>query len=389
MISQHHSLRVSDLAAFRTEDVRAHHAPAQIRLTYNARGALYQLLESLEREAGDTVLLPACHCVALVEPVLRAGYKVCYYRVRSDFSVDLDDLQRKLTPATAATVAVHFFGFPAEIDAMAPLVKAHGAYMVEDCAHSFLSRSGPEPVGRRGDFALFSYYKLAPCLVGGSLVANRPTPRLRPTTRLPWYQRLVLTKRLLEQAARNAPRNPAGAMLLWLDRIRINWKKRRGANAPGPVHAPSAFLDDAFSFRKDLALAAMPWLCRCILEFCDWEHIARRRRENYRMLSQLIRDSVGIACPFPDLPDNVVPFAFPAFLSDRVTHERALRERGIPFFTFGAPLHPSLRAWEDSARRDAEIISRQLILFPVHQQLDAHDMRSYGEELARYVDDAA
>jgi dTDP-4-amino-4,6-dideoxygalactose transaminase len=388
MIPQHHSLRFSDLATFRRGDIRAHHAAAQIRLTYNARGALYQLLESLEPEAGDTVLLPACHCVALVEPVIRAGYKVCYYRVRPDFSVDLDDLQRKLSPETAATVAVHFFGFPAEIDAMAPLTRARGAYLVEDCAHSFLSRSGPEPVGRRGDFALFSYYKIAPCLVGGSLVANRPVPQLRPTAKLPWRQRLVLTKRLLEQAARNAPRNPAGALFLWLDGIRIEGMKRHRANALSPVQAPSAFLDDVFLFNEDLARSAMPWLCRCILESCDWHHIARRRRENYQILSQLIRDAVGIRCPFPEVPDDVVPFAFPAFLSDRVAHERALRERDIPFFTFGEPLHPSLRAWEDRARRDAEAISRQLILFPVHQQLNADDMRSYGEELVRYVDAA-
>jgi hypothetical protein len=71
----HPSLRFADARLRRTRNLRDFYTPGKLRLTYNARAAFYQLLWSLRDGERRTVLLPAFHCTALVEPVPRAGFK--------------------------------------------------------------------------------------------------------------------------------------------------------------------------------------------------------------------------------------------------------------------------------------------------------------------------
>src|SRR6266850_6778105 len=107
-MTPHPTLRISDVLRRRAQSLRAHNAPQALYLTFSARAALYQFLLSLQKEAGDTILLPAYHCTALVEPVVRAGFHTSFYRICPDFRPDLEDLRAKVTLRTAAVVVVHF-----------------------------------------------------------------------------------------------------------------------------------------------------------------------------------------------------------------------------------------------------------------------------------------
>ncbi len=381
MRSPHCTLRFQDVFPPRPHSLRAWHAPDRLHLTYNARGAFYQLLRSLPKEAGGTVLLPAFHCTALAEPAVRAGYLIEFYRVRPDFSVDVDDLRRKMSSSVAALVAIHYFGFPADLEPFLELGRRHGSYVVEDCAHSFLTRVNGTCVGHCGDFALFSYYKFAPGLAGGGLGINRRdfTAPLSAVT-VPLRERLVITKRLFEQALANSPIHPVSRLLL-------RWERRRvaGRRSVPAADSPSNFVDGPYLFREDLALAAMPWLCQFVLESCSWEEIASARQRNYRLLSEAIHDCAGLRRVFPALPSGVCPWAFPVLLEDRHLHEQKLRSLDVPLFTFGEVLHPLLGASRDQAREDAEDLSRRLLLLPVHAQIDADHICSFADTVNRYA----
>jgi dTDP-4-amino-4,6-dideoxygalactose transaminase len=66
-------------------------------------------------------------------------------------------------------------------------------------------------------------------------------------------------------------------------------------------------------------------------------------------------------------------------------HEQRLRALGVPLFTFGEILHPLLETSQDDARKDAEFLSRRLMLLPVHSQLGEEDVRGFAETINRFV----
>ena len=317
---------------------------------------------------------------------MRAGYEPVFYRLRQDFSIDLDDLRSKMSASAGFVVIVHFFGFPAsEMESVLALAHANGSLVVEDCAHSFLSHTGSHYVGHRGDFALFSYYKFAPSLAGGALGINLPELALpNSSMRAPLGERLVITKRLVEQMAANAPQNAFSRMLLWLEKKRIDSKKSLGENSANTFPAPSSFIDDPYLFREDLARAAMPGVCRRILESADWAAIADARQKNYRLWSALLERTSAVRRLWPGLSPSVVPWAFPVFLDDRLRHEQNLRGLGVPFFTFGEALHPALQKQADAARDDAHAISRRLMMLPVHANLTDDMIAAFADIISRY-----
>jgi dTDP-4-amino-4,6-dideoxygalactose transaminase len=344
------------------------------------------LLLSLPKERRDIVLLPAFHCVALVEPVVRAGYHTVFYRIRPDFTIDVEDLRSKCSSRDALIVVVHFFGFPADLDPVINVARANGSYVLEDCAHSFLSCSKSQLIGHGGDFAIFSYCKFVPSLAGGGLGVNRTGFTLQHSVRrVPLRKHMVIAKRLVEQAASNSPQYILSRLFLWIDNKR-NSRMRENASVDAD-NALSAFLDNPYLFREDLARTGMPSVCRRILECCDWKGIASARQNNYRLLSRMIRDIPVARRAIPDLTDSVVPFAFPVLLENRVQHQQELRRRGVPFFTFGEALHPALSAIHDRARADAENLSQRLLVLPVHANQSEDDIKGYANIFCRYVEE--
>jgi dTDP-4-amino-4,6-dideoxygalactose transaminase len=129
----------------------------------------------------------------------------------------------------------------------------------------------------------------------------------------------------------------------------------------------------------------MPTLCQSILESCDWKKIAQSRQRNYRLLSELIPDGPVLRRVMPHLPDTVIPWAFAVFLENRVLHEQALRQLGVPLFTFGEALHPLLDQSDATARKDARHLSERLLMLPIHHNLREEDIVQYAVTINEFV----
>ena len=76
------------------------------------RMALSAAFRDAQIGKGDEVLLPAYHCIVMVDAVLSAGATPVFYRIQSDTAVDLQDIEERITPSTRALLVVHYFGFP-------------------------------------------------------------------------------------------------------------------------------------------------------------------------------------------------------------------------------------------------------------------------------------
>jgi dTDP-4-amino-4,6-dideoxygalactose transaminase len=122
--------------------------------------ALILALRALDVEAGDRVIVPANTFVATVEAVALAGARPvlvdCDPLTRT---VSVEAVERELHDHGAAgIVAVHLYGHPADMDALARLAEDHGAWLIEDAAQAHLARCRGARAGTLGRIGCFSFY---------------------------------------------------------------------------------------------------------------------------------------------------------------------------------------------------------------------------------------
>ena len=91
------------------------------------------------------VLTTALTCTATNWPILANGLRIRWADVDpATLNVDLDDLERKITPLTRAVVVVHWAGYPVDLDRLRDIVgRAEQRYgfplpVIEDCAHAWV-----------------------------------------------------------------------------------------------------------------------------------------------------------------------------------------------------------------------------------------------------------
>lgn len=149
-----------------------------ITLTSSGRSALYTLLKSLQIKRGDEVILQAFTCLAVPEPILWTGATPVYADMAPRrFTIDIDDVRKKITPRTRAIVVQHTFGIPGPVKELRQLAQERGIYLIEDCAHSLGSTLAGQPLGTFGDAAIFSFGrdKTLSSVYGGAIVTGNHT----------------------------------------------------------------------------------------------------------------------------------------------------------------------------------------------------------------------
>jgi perosamine synthetase len=135
--------------------------------------ALHLALLALGVGAGDEVLIPSYACTALLHAVRLAGAAPRLVDVDpATGNLDPDAARRARTARTRALVAVHAFGVPADLDALAGLEVP----VVEDAAQAVGARHRGRPVGSLGAVGVLSFYatKLLTTGEGGMLAARDP-----------------------------------------------------------------------------------------------------------------------------------------------------------------------------------------------------------------------
>jgi dTDP-4-amino-4,6-dideoxygalactose transaminase len=114
-------------------------------------------------QPGDEVLATAMTCTASNWPILAHGLKIKWVDIDpTTLNMDLDDLERKITPTTKAIMLVHWGGYPNDLDKIRKIQdKAYHMYgfkpaVIEDGAHSFGSTYKGKPIGTYGNLTMFS-----------------------------------------------------------------------------------------------------------------------------------------------------------------------------------------------------------------------------------------
>jgi dTDP-4-amino-4,6-dideoxygalactose transaminase len=125
----------------------------------NGTDAIYIALRGLRVKPGDEVITSAHSWISTSETIAQAGGRVVFCDTDEEtFTIDPDDIERKITPATVGIIPVHLYGQPADMDAIMAIAKRHNLWVIEDCAQAHLAKYKGQHVGTFGNAATFSFY---------------------------------------------------------------------------------------------------------------------------------------------------------------------------------------------------------------------------------------
>lgn len=121
--------------------------------------ALILALRALDIGASDEVITVSHTAVATVAAILACGATPVLVDVDpAYYTVDPACIEAAITSRSKAIVAVHLYGQPADMDAIAAIGRRRGLRIVEDCAQATGGRYRGRRVGGLGDIACFSFY---------------------------------------------------------------------------------------------------------------------------------------------------------------------------------------------------------------------------------------
>ena len=107
---------------------------------------------------GDEVILPSITFAACVQAVLALGAVPVFAESHEEtLLLDIDDVERRLTPKTKAVMPVHYCGSPCDLERLGELSRRHGFLVIEDAAHAFGSDYQGRKIGTHGHAACFSF----------------------------------------------------------------------------------------------------------------------------------------------------------------------------------------------------------------------------------------
>jgi len=148
---------------------------SDVYLFNRGREALYFVLKALGISENDEVLVQSMTCIAVVNPILWLNAKPVYVDInKEDFNVDIYDLEKKITSKTKVVIVQHTFGNVADVKKISEIAKRHDIYVIEDCAHLFLTDYSKTMINKYSDASFFSFAqdKGISCVQGGLATIN-------------------------------------------------------------------------------------------------------------------------------------------------------------------------------------------------------------------------
>ncbi|MBR6531900.1 MAG: DegT/DnrJ/EryC1/StrS family aminotransferase [Clostridia bacterium] len=137
-------------------------------------GALTSALIGLGIGPGDEVIVPAYTYIATALAVTAVGAIPVIVEADEALTIDVAEVEKKITKATKAVMPVHIQGFPCDMDSLKALCDKHGIAIVEDACQADGGTYKGKALGTIGDAGAYSfnYYKVITAGEGGALVTD-------------------------------------------------------------------------------------------------------------------------------------------------------------------------------------------------------------------------
>lgn len=355
----------------------------------SGRTGLAVILEALGVGENDEVLVQAFTCNAVPNPVLWRGATPVYVDIDPEsLTMDVADLERKITPRTKAIIVQHTFGYAADIERIITIARAKKIPVIEDCAHAMGVKYNGRRLGRFGDAAFFSFGrdKVVSSVFGGAMIAHNAQLAQRINTiieKLPmpprrWILQQLLHPILMEPIMRHYTHG--GKYALWLlQKLHVlsralSWQEKQGKQPPH-LHA---------RFANALAALALNQLTKAETMFAD----------HRKKIAALYRTQ--LPAPRFRFVQNDEGRGVPLRVTFRVNNPDALRRAALAvgiqlgdwYDTVIAPKDTNITAmhYTPGSSPVAEQLAREVVNLPTHIRLTADDANRIIAFLLSYDD---
>ncbi len=351
--------RTEEFEALFAERFGVRHAVA----VSNCTAALHLALKACDVGPGDEVLVPSYTFVASVNAVLYQGATPVFVDINGphDLNLSIDNLERKITPRTAAIVCVHLAGYAADMDRLMALAGRHGLAVVEDACHAIGAsydvgsdvRLHGRKLGTIGNVGCFSFFANKNLVTGeGGMIVTDDA-------------------RIAEVARRCRSHGMT----------KTSWDRASGRAVDYDV------VDLGYNYRGTELTAALG-----LIQLGKLARSNARRRDATMRYRDRLADIPGISIPFADRIDDSGHHIFPAVLDDaasRPAFRKHLLDRGVQTSVHYPPAHlftqyASRCPDPASLAMTTDIAAREVTL-PLHPLLDDSDV----DAISALVADAA
>lgn len=275
-------------------------------------------LEYILRVRGyHRVYLPYYSCEVLLEPFKKLGTEYAFYHVDERLEI-AEDI--RLTD-DEAILYINYFGL--KQDHVERLAAKYGQQLIVDNTQAFYA----QPI--EGIDTFYSCRKYFGVADGAYLYCGRPL-EMELEQDQSWERMGYLLKRI--------DLSPEAAY--------ADFKARSSELRNNPIKTMSA-------------------LTHRIMASIDYQQAAQRRRDNYRILDEALKDENRISLP---LADSAVPMVYP-FLTD----DKDLRKRLIENKIFVAQYWPNVLDWCNEDCTDHQL-TKHLLPLPIDQRYGTEEM---------------
>jgi 8-amino-3,8-dideoxy-alpha-D-manno-octulosonate transaminase len=150
---------------------------SHVLATSSGTGALISSLAALGVGPMDEVLVPAYTFIASAAAVLAVGAVPVIVEVDETLTMDVDDLQRNISPRTKVIMPVHMAGYPCNMKAIMAIARKRGLKVLEDSAQAVGGHYHGRALGTIGHMGCFSlqWHKIISSGEGGCVLTNSNT----------------------------------------------------------------------------------------------------------------------------------------------------------------------------------------------------------------------
>lgn len=163
------------VAEFESRFSEMTHAAHSIAVSSCTTG-LHIAVAALGLKPGDEVLVPAFTWVATPNCVEYMGAKPVFVDIDlRTFNIDVEQIERHITPRTVGIIPVHLFGLSADMAPIMEMARRHNLWVVEDAACGFDTWYQGKHVGTFGEMGAFSFHprKAITTGEGGMITTDR------------------------------------------------------------------------------------------------------------------------------------------------------------------------------------------------------------------------
>lgn len=316
----------------------------------NCTVALHLAMKLVGVEPNDEVICPSLTFVATANAIRYVNAIPVFADIKSleDFTIDPNEIEKKITSKTKAIVVMHYGGFACNMDAIMAIAQKHNIKVIEDACHGPLSEFNGKKLGTIGDIGCFSFFsnKNISTGEGGMLVTNNP--------------------QLFERAK----------LLRSHGMTTMSYERAKGHSTAYDV------VDLGYNYRMDDIRSAIG-----IVQLKKIESDLKKRAQVRELYLDLLKDVEGVTIPFLRNKDFSSNYIFPIVLKDSTYEKRdktrnQLAENGIQTSVHYPAVHRfSIYKAFSSPLPKTDYVTDNLITLPMYSKLEKLQINQIVEAL--------